>query len=86
VGAVHSLGNDHPRPASPLGRPAGVVVAVYAPDAADRDRSMAVFLRHRADSIEHADGNWRDGKWQDFNPVSIPHWRVAPVPRATSAR
>jgi len=84
AGAVNSLGNDHPRPASPLARPAGVVVAVYTPTAADRERSTAVFLRHRAESIEQADGTWSDGTWQDFDPVSIPNWRVSPVPRAVS--
>jgi hypothetical protein len=79
AGAMHSL-SKHDRPPDPLSRPAGVVVAVYAPTSAERERATSVFRRLGAHAIEEADGTWKDGTWLDFNPVSIPKWRRAPEP------
>jgi hypothetical protein len=79
AGAVGSLGKGETRPEEPLNRPAGVVVAVYAPTASERERANAIFQRHRPHGIEEADGTWKDGTWIDFNPVSIPEWRKAPA-------
>ena len=79
AGAVGSLGKGETHPDEPINRPAGVVVAVYAPTASERERANAIFQAHRAHSIEEADGTWKDGVWLDFNPVSIPEWRKAPV-------
>jgi hypothetical protein len=78
AGAVGSLGKDEPRAARPIQRPAGVVVAVLAPTPVERERAASILWRHRAHSIEIAEGVWKDGTWQDFDPVSIPKWRKAP--------
>lgn len=79
AGAVGSLGKDRPATEPlPEERPAGVVVAVHVPSPAERERATSIFWRHRAHSIELAEGEWKDGTWQDFDPVSIPHWRKAP--------
>lgn len=79
AGAVGSLGKGETRPEPPLNRPAGVVVAAYAPASLRRERAISIFRRHGAHAIEEADGKWKDGAWQDFDPVSIPRWRKVPV-------
>ncbi|MEO8677167.1 MAG: hypothetical protein ABI569_16445 [Casimicrobiaceae bacterium] len=79
AGAVHSLGKGHSAPAPALSRPAGLILAVYAPTQPQRDRATRVLLLHRAHAIEEADGRWDDGAWQDFDPTSIPSWRKAPA-------
>jgi len=63
----------------PKPRPPGVVVAVNVPTPDERERATSTFWRHRAHSIELAEGTWNNGTWQDFNPESIPHWRKAPA-------
>jgi hypothetical protein len=85
AGAVGGMGNGHAADETqgemqrdPLVRPAGVVVAVHAPTTFDRDRATAVLRRHQANSIEVAEGTWKEGTWFDFDPVSIPKWRKAP--------
>ncbi len=78
VGAVGTLGKDRPAAEPPAERPAGVVVAVHVPTPSERERATSIFWRHRAHSIELAEGEWKDGTWQDFDPVSIPNWRKAP--------
>jgi len=55
-----------------------VVIAVYAPTPPEQARATAIFGRHGAHAIEEADGVWKNGSWQDFDPVSIPSWRKAP--------
>lgn len=81
AGRVGALGSDDARADAPLVPPAGVVVAVHVPTTAERERATSIFWRHRAHSIELADGNWKDGTWQDFDPVSMmPRWRKAPAP------
>ena len=65
---------------APKPRPAGVVVAVNVPTPDERERATSIFWRHRANSIELADGTWNNGSWQVFNPQSIPHWRKSPAP------
>jgi hypothetical protein len=90
VGAAQELGGDKDKDqqreaaeqealAAPKTRPAGVVVAVNVPTPDERERATSIFWRHRANSIELADGKWDNGTWQDFNPQSIPHWRKAPA-------
>jgi hypothetical protein len=78
AGAVGALGRGETRPEPPLARPSGVVVAVYAPTAFDRQRATAILQRHHADSIEFAEGVWKNGTWHDFDPVSIPRWQKPP--------
>ena len=61
-----------------LDAPEGIVVAVNVPTPPKRERATTILWRHRADSIEVAEGTWRNGTWQDFDPVSISHGRRAP--------
>ncbi len=79
AGAVDAFGKERPAEEPPLERPAGVVVAVHASAPGDRERATSIFWRQRANSIELAEGEWRDGTWKDFDPVSIPQWRKAPA-------
>ena len=78
AGAVHTLGKGHTALHPTVSRPAGVVIAVNAPTPPEQERATAIFRRHGAHAIEEADGIWKNGSWQDFDPVSIPNWRNAP--------
>jgi len=78
AGAAGSLGDQKSAAERPESRPAGVVVALYAPTESERARGTAIFRQHHARAIEEADGRWEDGTWQDFDPVSIPDWRKPP--------
>jgi hypothetical protein len=70
AGAVNTMGADAGD--SPVLRPAGVMVAVNAE--LDEDEEVAVDLMRDAGArmIERASGDWRDGKWADFDPVRPP--------------
>lgn len=71
AGALESLdgkGSDE----HPLRRPAGVVIAVRIDDAADEGRVIEVLKAENASHIEKAEGVWRDGRWEDFDPVEAP--------------
>jgi hypothetical protein len=70
AGAVGRMGGERP---GPQPRPAGVMVAVNAESADHEDRAVAVMHDHGARMIERADGNWRNGKWADFDPVRPPN-------------
>jgi len=59
-------------------RPAGVRVAVRVPAAQLQGRVLGVFNRHAARSIEEARGTWVEGRWRDFDPVSVPRWILPP--------
>ncbi len=61
-------------------RPAGVMVMAHAATPARREQALATFTNHRARGIEEAEGQWVDGTWADFSPVSRPHWLVPPAP------
>ena len=86
AGAVHSLGKGHEAVHPAVSRPAGVVLAVHAPTRLEQERVMAIFRRHGAKAIEEAQGVWKNGAWQDFDPVSIPSWRKAPSHSDESSR
>jgi hypothetical protein len=79
AGALNGLGDkaDGQEPRS-VARPAGVRVAVHVPTAEQRAVVCDALLRHHARSIEEAEGIWRDGIWADFDPISVPHWVIAP--------
>lgn len=61
------------------GRPAGVLLAVNADG--ERSREIAALLVESGGrEVERAQGRWRDGKWEDFDPLS------APVPQPAGGR
>ncbi|MEP6942588.1 MAG: hypothetical protein ABI981_06610 [Betaproteobacteria bacterium] len=65
-------------------RPAGVMVMAHATTPARREQALAVFTHHHARGIEEAEGQWSNGTWADFNPVSRPNWLVPPAPLTDS--
>lgn len=56
----------------PLRRPAGVVIAVRIDDAEGEGRVIEVLKAENASHIEKAEGVWRNGQWEDFDPVAPP--------------
>jgi len=77
-GAVNKLGDKPPEAQIPE-RPAGVRLAAHVLAPAYREQLLAAFRRHGAQSIEEAEGTWRDGSWTDFDPVSRPRWVLEPA-------
>lgn len=70
-GALHGLegsGTDE----EPARRPAGVVVAVRIESGNAERSAIATLQTQGAIHVEKAEGQWRDGKWIDFDPVSVP--------------
>ncbi|HUH59698.1 MAG TPA: hypothetical protein VL001_06420 [Candidimonas sp.] len=86
AGAVHSLGGkkqiDHSRhrqgprvPAEEIqegqGHPSGVMLAVHT--SPEHEKHIAAILRDNGGTaVERAQGRWRDGKWEDFDPLADP--------------
>ena len=70
AGAVQKMG-DEDTPA-PTPRPAGVMVAVNAGTPEDCEVAIDVLRERGAKMIERAQGEWRGGKWADFDPVRVP--------------
>lgn len=55
-------------------RRGGVMVAVNV-GAPEQGATVVDCMRaHGAEQIERADGQWRDGGWADFDPLSAPRW------------
>ena len=69
AGAVQKMGDDTP---APTPRPAGVMVAVNAGTPEDCEVAIDVLRERGARMIERAQGEWRGGKWIDFDPVRVP--------------
>src|SRR6478672_7107348 len=69
AGAVQKMGDDSPAPTTP--RPAGVMVAVNAGTPEDCEVAIDVLRERGAKMIERAQGEWRGGKWADFDPVRL---------------
>ena len=69
AGAVNRMGDDGPAPPT---RPAGVMVAVNAETSEDEELAIDLLGAREARIVERADGTWREGKWVDFDPVSVP--------------
>ena len=49
-----------------------MVVAVKISEQAPETQAIEVLREHGAHDIERAEGRWRDGKWEDFDPLSTP--------------
>jgi hypothetical protein len=53
------------------GRKSGVVLAVHT--AREHEKRIASLLREAGGvEVERAQGRWRDGKWEDFDPLVAP--------------
>ena len=75
-GALSKSGKEAEREAgeakTPEPRHAGMVVAVRISERVPEQRAIEVLKRHGARDIERAEGTWRNGKWEDFDPLSAP--------------
>jgi hypothetical protein len=69
TGAVNKMGDD--KPAAPV-RPAGWLIAVHANFDQDEGAAIEIMRHAGAKLIERAEGEWRDGRWADFDPVEPP--------------
>lgn len=78
-GALSGSGQGNPAQAStetPVTRQSGILLAVQTEREGSRERALEVMRRHHATDLEEAEGEWRDGRWQDFDPVRPPQ-RIA---------
>lgn len=74
AGAIAKLGDDSAAEslnASP-GRKAGGMVAVRVLNDEAERIALATLREHGAQDVERAEGEWRDGMWQDFDPLTPP--------------
>ncbi|HBL66375.1 MAG TPA: hypothetical protein DDZ58_11335 [Achromobacter sp.] len=63
----------------PVVRMAGVMLALHV--TAEKESVARRVLRESGgQDIERAQGRWRDGKWQDFDPLTPPQTVEAPSP------
>jgi len=76
LGGLDGKGSDQ----RPVRRPAGVMVAVRVDDASEEQAAIEVFTARGAGHIEKAEGQWTQGKWADFDPVTAPHIVTAGLP------
>src|SRR6185312_7900737 len=65
AGAVNRMGEDAPAPEL---RPAGIMVAVHTDSPEDEELAIDLLRDRGAQTIERAEGAWRNGKWVDFDP------------------
>jgi hypothetical protein len=76
AGALSKSGRSAERDAGQTTKPeprrAGMVVAIRVSDPTSEARATQVLQHHGARDIEHAQGTWRNGKWEDFDPLSTP--------------
>ena len=73
AGALNTMGKDEEEGRAPVGEeshPAGVLLAVEAPQEEERARAVNILRMHGAREVEQTEGTWRDGMWVDFDPVA----------------
>ena len=79
AGALNKMGHKADQVGDQIiARPAGVRIAVHITAPEHEARVADAMVRHHARSIEEAEGTWRDGTWADFDPASVPRWKVPP--------
>jgi hypothetical protein len=59
-------------------RHAGVLLAVHV-TRENENMAAATLREHGAMDVENATGSWRDGVWEDFDPIKPP---AAPVQKS----
>jgi len=79
IGAMSALGRARPRRSlaeaaeakEKQGRASGVMLAVHT--SAEHEMNIARILKEAGGiEVERAHGRWRDGKWEDFDPLTSP--------------
>lgn len=63
-------------PDEPVERPAGVVLAVCADREGTAQPAADILKRQGAMDVEEAQGVWRNGVWEDFDPTSRPQRKI----------
>jgi hypothetical protein len=74
AGAASSMGESDKQ--EPTARPGGVMVAANA-EGTDPQPIIEAMRANGAKLVELDDGEWRDGKWVDFDPVKTGEFVVA---------
>ncbi|MBF6616280.1 hypothetical protein [Pollutimonas thiosulfatoxidans] len=79
AGGVSGLGRERPRRSAREaqhakaneGRQSGVMLAVHT--SPEQEKDIARILRNAGgEEVERAQGRWRNGKWEDFDPLVSP--------------
>ena len=66
-----SVQQSHGAAAREQGRPAGVMLAVNA--AGEHEQMIArILVEAGGEAVERAQGRWRSGMWEDFDPTASP--------------
>ncbi|HKO88430.1 MAG TPA: hypothetical protein VJU83_07930 [Burkholderiales bacterium] len=76
AGAVNKTHDGELEEASveePVERPAGALVAVCVDRGGSEAQAIATLRAQGAGGVEKAEGEWRDGHWQDFDARVPPH-------------
>ena len=71
AGALHGM-EGRGTQEDPVGRPAGIVVAVRIESGKAEQSAISTLQTYGAIHVEKAEGQWNDGKWIDFDPLSMP--------------
>lgn len=70
AGAMHGMKNEENMPES---RHSGIILAAHVANPENADLIISTLKSEGAEDIERAQGEWIDGDWADFDPVSAPH-------------
>lgn len=71
AGALHGM-EGRGTQQDPVRRPAGIVVAVRTEDDQAEQSAISTLQNYGAVHVEKAEGQWNDGMWIDFDPLSEP--------------
>ncbi len=74
AGAMNAMRDDTDRGEDPPARHSGMILAVGVEDEQQEEQAQTLLRSLGAGDIERASGTIEDGDWQDFNPVSAPHF------------
>lgn len=74
AGAMGAMHDDTDQGEDPPKRRWGMMVAVGVEDEEQVEQAEQILRDLGADDIERAVGNIENGDWQDFNPISSPHF------------
>jgi hypothetical protein len=72
VGALAGLGDGEAAAAGPDHRAGGVMLSVRISEPVNELRVIETLRAEGAEDIEHAQGEWADGDWIDFDPAASP--------------
>ena len=71
TGALHGM-EGRGTVEDPVRRPAGIVVAVKIESSKAEQSAISILQTYGAIHVEKAEGQWNDGDWIDFDPLSAP--------------